>query len=247
MDGGKSRPTKKAKRKTTTPRVQYDTPASEDLADIAALEAASYPEDEAATLTSITYRHENARPFFLAAWQSNPKKLVGFVNGTLTDSAELKHSTMSTHLPHGAYLCIHSVVVASDLRRSGLGSELLCKYVEHVRKNIGVKKILLISKKHLVPFYEGVGFKLHGPSKVVHGKERWYECGLDLESHKQEAKCGHTTTKRNARNFLKVNEATDTADRHQVDEEECQASVAKKNKASSKISPSNGKRKTKSK
>eukprot|EP00457_Paulinella_chromatophora_P013705 gb/GEZN01014036.1/.p1 GENE.gb/GEZN01014036.1/~~gb/GEZN01014036.1/.p1 ORF type:complete len:245 (+),score=51.97 gb/GEZN01014036.1/:151-885(+) len=217
-------PTKKAKTKDSEQIAVYYEPAeASDISEAAALEAASYPEDEAASLKSLQYRQQHACDFFLMAWRDLPpssgtqegeakltegsaqegkckiktgqkRKLAGFVVGTLTDSPQLKHETMSLHLPDGAYLCIHSVVISADHRRIGLGSAMLKHYIRHVQqlahrskdKKV-VKKILLITKKNLISFYEGVGFNLYGPSSVVHGKMQWYECGMDLVSESQPA------------------------------------------------------------
>ena len=35
-----------------------------------------------------------------------------------------------------------------------------------------LKRVLLITKEPLIPFYEEVGFILRGPSKMVHGREQ---------------------------------------------------------------------------
>ena len=35
-----------------------------------------------------------------------------------------------------------------------------------------LRRVLLITKEPLIPFYEEVGFILRGPSKMVHGREQ---------------------------------------------------------------------------
>ena len=70
-------------------------PTSEDLDEIHALEAKSYPEDEAASRKSLAFRLENAREYFLAAREGKSGELLGFVCGTLVPAKRLTHSSMS--------------------------------------------------------------------------------------------------------------------------------------------------------
>lgn len=75
------------------------------------LEAASYPEDEAATYDKLKFRIENASNVFLVALSAEgdgEPKVVGFVCGTQTRASKLTHESMSTHDADGALLCIHS-------------------------------------------------------------------------------------------------------------------------------------------
>jgi predicted GNAT family N-acyltransferase len=75
----------------------------------------------------------------------------------------------------GTTLCIHSVVVAAELRRRGLGGTMLKAYVQQVAEHSPVRTILLMCKKPLIPFYSDAGFALVGQSDVVHGADPWFE------------------------------------------------------------------------
>ena len=88
-----------------------------------ALEAASYPADEAATLENLQLRAEVAGEYFWGV--SEGGALEGFICGTLTCGDTLTEESMSAHDPAGQTLCIHSVVVAEERRRLGLGSAML--------------------------------------------------------------------------------------------------------------------------
>ena len=88
-----------------------------------ALEAASYPADEAATLENLQLRAEVAGEYFWGV--SEGSSLEGFICGTLTCGDTLTEESMSAHDPAGQTLCIHSVVVAEERRRLGLGSAML--------------------------------------------------------------------------------------------------------------------------
>ena len=87
------------------------------------IEAASYPADEAATLENLLLRADVAGDYFWGV--SEGDALEGFVCGTLTCGDTLTEESMSVHDPAGTTLCIHSVVVAEERRRLGLGSAML--------------------------------------------------------------------------------------------------------------------------
>ena len=142
------------------------------------LEKASYPEDEAATYEKLNYRLLNANDIFRGYFRNG--ELIGFVCGTKTANSVLTHDSMSKHDDDGRVVCIHSVVVASEFRRRGVGKEMLSLFMKHLKDNNLCEKVLLISKPHLIKFYESVGFKLNGESDVVHGQEKWYELQYDM-------------------------------------------------------------------
>jgi len=144
-----------------------------DLARLAALEAASYPADEAASSESLAARIALAPECFLLA-EDAAGELLGFVCGTRSVDDTLTHASMSRHDPAGASLCVHSVVVAEPHRRRGLGGALLARYLEHAWTLPGVERVLLIAKAHLRGFYEAAGFTCEGLSPVVHGADPWF-------------------------------------------------------------------------
>lgn len=91
---------------------------------------------------------------------------------------------MSNHDPNGINLCIHSVVVEKNSRRKGVGSLILKQYLELVkRQHKNLQQITLVSKKHLISFYESAGFELVGESDLEHGKETWYELKMELNKN----------------------------------------------------------------
>lgn len=79
-------------------------------------------------------------------------------------------------------VCIHSVVVKTESRRAGLGCQFVQQYISHIKTNVmpTPKRLLLISKRNLVPFYSRNGFVDHGQSHVVHGADPWFEMELLL-------------------------------------------------------------------
>ncbi|GMF39023.1 unnamed protein product [Phytophthora fragariaefolia] len=155
-----------------------------DIQRVAALEASSYPADEAASESGIRFRQKNAGAFFWAAYLPSGDKasetLVGFVNGTLTAKAELDDESMSQHDPLGSLLCIHSVVVDAAFRRRGLAAQMLKRYVRIIcDSQPQVTRIALIAKAYLLKFYVDCGFSVTRLSPVVHGQDPWFELELD--------------------------------------------------------------------
>jgi len=115
----------------------------------------------------------------LGAYQES--ELIAFICSTLTSSPTLTHESMQRHEPLGEYLAIHSVCVQDQHRNKGVAKGLLNEYLKRVNEQGRVKGIRLISKRHLVPMYEGVGFTNKGKSQVVHGKDPWFELAIDFD------------------------------------------------------------------
>ena len=148
------------------------------LPAIIALEASSYPDDEAATPDKIEFRLKNANRYFLVCEKHDG--LVGFVNGTVTKEETLTHHSMSHHDDDGSLLCIHSVVVDPGQRRKGVGTFILKGYVEHIKKLPNIRAIELLCKENLQAFYENAGFVYLGVSTVEHGSEKWLSMRMVL-------------------------------------------------------------------
>ncbi|KAI5826663.1 acyl-CoA N-acyltransferase [Schizophyllum commune Tattone D] len=181
-------------------------PAS-DLETAIAIEKASYPEDEAASLEAFRYRQSQAPDLFLGAYlpahsdgasssshndnNTSSLTLIGYICATTSPASTLTHNSMSTHIPGAPSVCIHSVCVAPEYRRRGIALRLLKEYVgrlegqinnstlKHVT-NTPYTRILLIAHDDLVPLYEKAGFTFVGPSTVQHGARPWFEMRRDL-------------------------------------------------------------------
>jgi len=149
-------------------------PRLEELGFLLEIETSSYPEDEAVTEASLTYRINNASSCFLVARLGD--QIIGFTCGTLSNKEVLSHSTMFVHEAHGVTLNIHSVVISKQHRRKGYATKMLRGYLNIVLKNEPqISLVLLLCKSDLIQFYQNCGFKLNGASNVVHGKEQWFE------------------------------------------------------------------------
>jgi ribosomal protein S18 acetylase RimI-like enzyme len=165
--------------------VRYRICRPPDLPICLQIETASYPPDEAASETSLRYRQENATPYFICAvipttesmspneWSNEHEDVViGFICGTRCHT--FTHDSMTVHVPDGAILAIHSVVVAESYRRRGIASQMLQHYVrtitqqQHPRQEsvvdsittTRINKIVLLAKAHLLSFYVNCGFQV---------------------------------------------------------------------------------------
>jgi GNAT superfamily N-acetyltransferase len=165
--------------------IQFRWCRSEDVPICSELEAASYPFDEAASLSTLEYRCRHASAYFLCAiltvaipsGDKGPAALntadaatdhdtiVGFICGTKCRA--FTHESMRQHEPHGKLLAIHSVVVAEPYRRRGIATKMLREYIDRIRRvddtlaetTTATQTIVLLSKKHLLPFYINCGFR----------------------------------------------------------------------------------------
>ena len=168
-------------------RITYRCPTADEIPAYIAIESASYPADEAASLEGLTYRQSHAGDYFLGAYlnenDDSAEMVIGFICGTRCDQFE--EESMSTHTPTGPYLAIHSVVVHQDYRRKGIASDMLKEYLKCVKKQEielqdqengnEIQSVVLLAKSHLLGFYVNCGFQVIRPSPIVHGKELWYE------------------------------------------------------------------------
>ena len=150
-----------------------------DVEKAFALEISNYPEDEAASLEGLVYRQKEAGLYFLGCY-SPDKTLIGYVCSTRVDKFD--HDSLAFHFGKGGILAIHSVCVSTAYHRLGIGSLMLNKYVELItsRQDESLKRIALMAKVNLIPFYTKASFKCLGLSSIVHGKEQWFDLQLEL-------------------------------------------------------------------
>ncbi|KAF9188378.1 hypothetical protein BGZ51_000624 [Haplosporangium sp. Z 767] len=166
----------------TSLKLEHRTLPAEDVPLAYKIEIEEYPEDEAATLKSLTFRQANAPELFQGCYIDGT--LVGYVVSTLASGNHLTHDSMSVHEPQGNAVCIHSVCVAKAYQRRGIARAMLKEYLARVKRlnhassSSGTgrqDRVLLIAHKELTGLYSGAGFEMVGLSEVVHGPDAWYE------------------------------------------------------------------------
>jgi hypothetical protein len=82
---------------------------------------------------------------------------------------------MSTHVPGARNVLIHGVCVSFDARRRGIASALLAEYLRRLAATGSYERALLIAHEEKATFYERVGFKSRGLSKISFAGVPWIE------------------------------------------------------------------------
>ena len=158
--------------------MEIRTAAMADLQAISALEAECFPAAEAASRESIRAR--------LAAYPEHfwllldGKKLVGFVNGMVTDEPDLRdemYDDASLHKETGAWQMIFGVDTAPAYRRQGCAGRLLAHVIAEAKRQ-GRKGLVLTCKEALIHYYAKFGFVSEGVSQSTHGNVQWYQMRL---------------------------------------------------------------------
>lgn len=149
-----------------------------DLKEIAAVEAECFPAAEAASEESLRKRLSVFADHFWLLFDGD--KMVGFVNGMVTDEPDLSdemYDDASMHNPDGKWQMIFGVDTIPEYRRQGCAGKVLSRVIEDARKQ-GREGLVLTCKDKLIHYYAKFGFENEGPSKSVHGDAVWYQMRL---------------------------------------------------------------------
>ena len=151
----------------------------QDLEQIAAVEAECFPAAEAATREEFQARIQSYGNHFWLMFDG--EKLIAFVDGFVTDEADLTdemYEQASMHNANGAWQMIFGVNTIPEYRRQGCAAALLKRAVDDAKKQ-GRKGLVLTCKEALIPYYSRFGFEDEGISdKSVHGNVVWHQMRL---------------------------------------------------------------------
>ena len=151
----------------------------QDLEQIAAVEAECFPAAEAATREEFQARIQSYGNHFWLMFDG--EKLIAFVDGFVTDEADLTdemYERASMHNANGAWQMIFGVNTIPEYRRQGCAAALLRRAVGDAKKQ-GRKGLVLTCKEALIPYYSRFGFEDEGISdKSVHGNVVWHQMRL---------------------------------------------------------------------
>lgn len=151
------------------------TATMEDLNEIVKIEAICFPAAEAATEESFRNRlHEFADHFWVLEMDG---KMIGFVNGMVTDCANLKdemYEDAKMHDENGNWQMIFGLDVLPEYQRRGYAAMLMNHLLEEAKKQ-GRKGAVLTCKDRLIHYYAKFGFENEGISESVHGDAVWYQ------------------------------------------------------------------------
>lgn len=144
------------------------------------IETISYPPEAAAALDAYIRRSVVFPGYFLVAEVDGGIK--GVTNGVRLGHDDLSDESikqMKEYDANGPYFCILTVAVHPEYRGRGIGRELVRHVIEKARQD-GLKSIVLLCERPLVPFYEQLGFHYVKPSESSHGGIVWHQMSLPL-------------------------------------------------------------------
>ena len=150
----------------------------QDLEQIAAVEAECFPAAEAATREEFQARIQSYGDHFWLMFDG--EKLIAFVDGFVTDEADLTdemYEQAFMHNANGAWQMIFGVNTIPEYRRQGCAAALLQRAVDDAKKQ-GRKGLVLTCKEKLLHYYAKFGFANEGVSGSTHGGVVWYQMRL---------------------------------------------------------------------
>ncbi len=151
-----------------------------DSERIAAIEAASFPKEEAADRERMEKRIEAYPECF---WVLEDEEIVSYICGMSTGMPDLEdemYENESMHDSAGRWQMIFSVATDPLKRGRGYASRVMQRVIEECEKR-GKAGIVLTCKERLLPFYERFGFCDEGISSSVHGGAVWHKMRLKLK------------------------------------------------------------------
>ena len=149
-----------------------------DLAAVAAVEAACFPPAEAATEKNFAARLAVYPDHFWLLEMDG--EVVSFVNGMVTEEPHLRdemYADATLHNEQGAWQMIFGVNTLPDYRRQGLAEQVLRRCIADARAQ-GRRGCVLTCKEEKVRYYAKLGFVSEGVSDSTHGGVVWYEMRL---------------------------------------------------------------------
>ena len=114
-------------------KLKIRTATMDDLEMIAAVEAECFPAAEAATREEFAKRLQHYSDHFWLMFEG--EKLIAFVDGFVTDEADLTdemYEKAELHNEYGAWQMIFGVNTIPACRRHGYAGELICLSLIHI-------------------------------------------------------------------------------------------------------------------
>jgi len=151
-----------------------------DLDECFLVETSGFPPEEAAARKTIQLRiYTFPQGFFVAELDG---RVVGMLNSAATDKDDISDEELKQligHDPHGKNMVVFALAVLPEFQKRGIARRLMARFVEEARQ--GQKgNVLLMCKRHLIGYYERMGFAHAGLSRSTHGGAEWHEMRLAL-------------------------------------------------------------------
>lgn len=154
------------------------TATIDDLDEISKLEAACFPEAEAASKESFKWRLQSYPSHFWLLEKDG--RIVSFINGPVTVEKDLMDEMYDDPRfcnEEGQWQMVFGVVTHPSYQHQGIASRLMETFLEHAKQE-GRKGVVLTCKEAKISFYEQFGFKDEGLSPSVHGGVPWNQMRL---------------------------------------------------------------------
>jgi len=151
-----------------------------DLDECFTVEMSGFPPEEAATRATIKLRIEGFPEGFLVAEVNG--KVVGILNSGATDKEDISDEELKQligHDPAGKNMVVFALAVLPEFQKQGIARRLISTFVEEARQR-GQEHVLLLCKRHLIAYYETMGFSHMGLSRSTHGGAEWHAMRLSL-------------------------------------------------------------------
>ena len=150
----------------------------EDLDRCAAIEAACFPKEQAASREAIQGRIAAYASCFLAGERDGT--IIGYAVGPVIQEefiADEMFSDTSCHNENHPWQSVFSLSVHPDWQGMGYGRDLLNALIAQARRE-GRRGVTLTCLERKLGYYESFGFVNRGVSKSVHGGAVWYDMTL---------------------------------------------------------------------
>ena len=155
--------------------MQIRTAVPADLQGIVNIEAECFPAAEAATEASLSGRLAFYPNHFWV--QLDGDRMIGFVNGMVTDEPDLRdemYEDASLHNENGAWQMIFGLNTMPEYRNRGVGGKLIEAFIDLAREE-NRKGVILTCKEEKIHYYAKFGFVNEGESESDHGGAKWYQ------------------------------------------------------------------------
>lgn len=175
----------------------------EDCEEVTNLEAQGFPPEERASAEKIDYRlktcPELSSGLFIRDVKGNEvvgETLIGHIlatklpiprNGTKETTFITPESMGQVNDDSSPVIAIHSVVIAREHQKKNLATLLLTDYIQKLSNQEIGDRVVIIAHKHLIPFYERIGFKMVGENSTIESEEKWCDMARELVKEEYEA------------------------------------------------------------
>jgi len=151
-----------------------------DLDECFRVETSGFPPEEAAARETIRLRMDTFPEGFFVAEMDG--RVVGMLNSASTGKDDISDEELKQligHDPHGKNMVVFALAVLPEFQKRGIARQLMSRFVDDARQR-KKETVLLLCKRHLIAYYEGMGFTHAGLSRSTHGGAEWHEMRLAL-------------------------------------------------------------------